>query len=70
MEVAICTLVGLVTGYLIGVIQNGMKITINNGIRPLAPKGENDEPVYNQDSTHLMPPDMQEYFLKNNGQMK
>lgn len=69
MEVAICTMVGLLVGYLIGMLQGGIHININNGHRPLV-SSDGKEPQYNEDYSHLLPPEMQEYYLKNNGQMK
>lgn len=68
MEVAICTMIALVTGYIIGVVQGG--VHIYTGIKPVAPSNKNEEPVYNEEYSHMLPPDVQEYMLKNNGQIK
>lgn len=69
MEFLLIVLAAIAFGYTAGILQKGININITNGPKPLVPK-HGEEPVYNPDSTHLLPPEMQEYFLKNNGQMK
>lgn len=68
MNVAICIIVALVAGYVIGVLQGG--IHIYTGEKPVAPKKKNEEQEYNKDFSHMLPPEMQQYFQKNNGYMK
>ena len=68
MDVAICTMIALITGYIIGLLQGGVHIYTGN--KPTAPTKKNEAPVYNEDYSHMLPPDVQDYLLKNNGQIK
>ena len=69
MEFLLIVLAAVTFGYVAGTIQKGIHININNGHRPLV-SSDGKEPQYNEDYSHLLPPEMQEYYLKNNGQMK
>lgn len=65
MEIAL--IVAILAGYVIGLLQGGVHIYTGN--KPTAHK-KNEEPVYNEDYSHMLPPDVQDYLLKNNGQIK
>ena len=56
-------------GLLIGILQEGINITINYNNKPLAPKKQ-EEQQYTQDFSHLLPPEMQKYFTQNSGYIK
>lgn len=61
-------LTSLALGYCVGLVQGGIHIYTDK--KPLVPSAKNEEPQYNEDYTHLLPPDMQEYFKKNSGFIK
>lgn len=65
---ALSIVFGIVAGYVIGVMQGGIHIYTDK--KPLVPSAKNEETQYNEDYTHLLPPDMQEYFKKNSGFIK
>lgn len=68
MEIVLCSIVALLAGYIIGITTGGVHIYTGN--KPAAPSKKNEEPVYNEDYSHMLPPDVQDYLLKNNGQIK
>lgn len=69
MEFLLIILAAIIFGYAVGIMQKGIHISIQNGPKPLVPKPD-EQPQYNQDFSHMLPPDVQDYFQKNNGQIK
>lgn len=57
----------LLAGYVIGLLQKGIHIYKDQ--KPVAPKKE-EKPVYNEDFSHELPPEMQKYFVENQGYIK
>lgn len=63
----IAIVLGIFLGYFAGLLQGG--IHIYRDAKPAAPK-KDESPVYNEDFSHELPPEMQEYFVKNSGYIK
>ena len=68
MITAIFTMLAIALGYVIGLLQGGIHIYTDK--KPLVPGSKNEEPQYNKDFSHNLPPEMQEYFTKNSGYIK
>jgi len=58
--------VAIVGGYVIGVAQGGINITINHKT-PLAPLAPKEDMEYNESTEEMLPKDVQDYMAKNNG---
>lgn len=58
-------------GYIIGLVQNGVNITINHNEKTKeAPVSEDGEPVYNKSYEDLADPEAKRYLEQNHGQIK
>lgn len=58
-------------GYIIGMMQGGINITINHNEKKVdAPVTEDGEPKYNRSYEDLADPQMKQYFEQNHGQIK
>lgn len=69
MTTAIFTMLAIALGYVIGLLQGGIHIHMNK--KPVAPVTKKDEePQYNEEFSHLLPPEMQEYIHKTGGFIK
>ena len=59
-------IVAIVGGYVIGVAQNGINITIYHKT-PLAPLAPKEDIEYNESTEKMLPDEIQDYMAKNNG---
>lgn len=74
MEIALgilMSLVSIVTGYIIGLVQNGINITINHQDKSKeVPVSKDGEPVYNQSYEDFTDQDARHYLEANKGTIK
>lgn len=61
----------LALGYIIGLVQGGINVTINHNEKTKeAPVTEDGEPKYNRSYEDLADPQMKQYLEQNHGQIK
>ena len=56
--------IALALGYVIGLLQNGIKISTANST---VSKDKEGNPQYTEDLSHMLPPEMQQYLQQNQG---
>lgn len=66
----ITVIIALSVGFTMGYLSKGISITINHKDKTEIPVTSDGKPTYNEDYSALLPPDVQEYYEKNQGFMK
>ena len=70
MSGIIVILASILLGFVIGYFSKGINITIHHKDKQEIPVTNEGKPVYNEDYSALLPPDVQEYYEQNHGFMK
>ena len=70
MSGIIVILAGILLGFVIGYFSKGINITINHKDKAEIPVTTDGKPVYNEDYSALLPPEVKQYYEENHGYIK
>ena len=66
----ITVILALAVGFTIGYLSKGVEITIHHKNKAEIPVTTDGKPVYNEDYSALLPPEVKQYYEENHGYTK